>query len=119
MANKAEAPRVYSAAYQHYHASRPGFHINEIHLSPSQTIPWHLHSNVQDTFFVLEGRVHIFLKEPMDEVKLEPGEVYTVVARRPHLVVNDGGARASFLVLQGFGEYDFIPLAADGNGRLG
>jgi hypothetical protein len=31
-------------------------------------------------------------------------------ARRPHLVTNGGNTSATFLVLQGIGEYDFVPL---------
>jgi hypothetical protein len=30
--------------------------------------------------------------------------------RRPHLVTNAGDASAVFLILQGIGEYDFVPL---------
>jgi hypothetical protein len=30
--------------------------------------------------------------------------------RRPHLVVNGGDTSATFLVLQGIGDYDFVPL---------
>ena len=110
MATMADAPRLYAAEYQRYHASRPGFHVNEIRLLPAQSIPWHFHSKVQDTFFVIEGCLHIFLREPEEEVSLGQGETCTVVARRPHRVVNGGRDHATFPVLQGFGEYDFIPL---------
>ena len=37
------------------HASRPGFRIVEMTLNSIQQVPWHYHSNVQDTFYVLEG----------------------------------------------------------------
>lgn len=73
-------------------------------------MPWHYHNNVQDTFYVLNGRIRLFLREPKEEVRLGPGESYTVKPRRPHLVVNGGDASATFLVLQGIGEYDFVPL---------
>jgi hypothetical protein len=33
-----------------------------------------------------------------------------VRAGRPHLVTNAGKTSATFLVLQGIGEYDFVPL---------
>jgi hypothetical protein len=38
-----------------YHAERPGFRISELQISPTQQVPWHCHSNVQDTFYVIEG----------------------------------------------------------------
>jgi len=73
-------------------------------------VPWHYHNNVQDTFYVLQGRLRLFLRDPKEEVRLDPGETYTVPARRPHLVTNGGDASAVFLVLQGIGEYDYVPL---------
>jgi quercetin dioxygenase-like cupin family protein len=94
---------------QAHHASRPGFRIAEIIITPTQKVPWHYHSNVQDTFYVLEGQLRLFLRDPKEEVRLAPGETYSVQPRRPHLVTNDGETAATFLVLQGIGEYDFVP----------
>ena len=102
--------RHYEVERRARHAERPGFHISELQISPTQKVPWHYHSNVQDTFYVLEGRIRIFLREPKEEVQLGPGETYTVSPRRPHLVVNGGEHSATFLVLQGLGDYDFVPL---------
>lgn len=92
------------------HAERPGFRISELQISAKQKVPWHYHSNVQDTFFVLEGAIRVFLQDPKEEVRLAPGETLTVQPRRPHLVINGGTTSATFLVLQGIGEYDFVPL---------
>jgi mannose-6-phosphate isomerase-like protein (cupin superfamily) len=92
------------------HASRPGFRIVEMTLNPIQQVPWHYHSNVQDTFYVLDGDLRIFLRQPKEEVCLAVGETYSVRPRRPHLVTNRGETEATFFVLQGVGEYDFVPL---------
>ncbi len=92
-----------------YHAERPGFQIAELQLSPSQKVPWHCHTEVRDTFYVLHGRLRIFMRDPKENIYLAPGETYTVVPRRPHLVTNAGEESVVFLVLQA-GEYDFIPL---------
>jgi mannose-6-phosphate isomerase-like protein (cupin superfamily) len=43
-------------------------------------------------------------------VPLGPGETYAVRPGRPHLVTNGGSGSATFLVLQGLGEYDYVPL---------
>ncbi|MGQ0654569.1 MAG: cupin domain-containing protein [Betaproteobacteria bacterium] len=67
-------------------------------------------SNVTDTFYVLDGRLRIFLHEPKEAVRLDPGQTYAVPARRPHLVTNAGESSVTVLVLQGLGEYDFVPL---------
>lgn len=42
-----------------------------------------------------QGELRIFLQDP---------------AKRPHLVTNGGEQSVSFLVLQGVGEYDYVPL---------
>jgi len=105
-----DASHLYEVERRAEHAARPGFRISEIELSPTQQVPWHYHNNVQDTFYVLEGALRLFLREPKEEVRLGPGDTYSVKPRRPHLVVNGGNASATFLVLQGIGEYDFVPL---------
>jgi hypothetical protein len=43
-----------------YHAARPGFRITELQISPTQNVPWHSHSNVQDTF--IEGELRVFVQ---------------------------------------------------------
>jgi mannose-6-phosphate isomerase-like protein (cupin superfamily) len=106
-----DASQLYQVERRQFHAERPGFRINELQISPSQQVPWHYHSQVQDTFYVLEGELRLFLQDPKEEVRLAPGESYTVPPRRPHLVTNGGNGSATFLVLQGIGEYDFVPLS--------
>jgi mannose-6-phosphate isomerase-like protein (cupin superfamily) len=110
-----DASPLYEVERRRFHAERPGFRINELQISPKQKVPWHLHTNVQDTFYVLEGRIRIFLQDPKEAVALGPGETYSVPPRRPHLVANGGDTSATFLVLQGTGEYDFVPLAYKGD----
>ena len=105
-----DASHLYEVERRVTHAARPGFRINELQISAKQKVPWHYHNNVQDTFYVLEGSIRVFLREPKEEVRLAAGESYTVKPRRPHLVVNGGETSATFLVLQGVGEYDFVPL---------
>ena len=105
-----DASHLYEVERRACHARRPGFRINELQISPVQKVPWHFHSNIRDTFYVLEGEIRVFLREPKEEVRLCPGDTYSVEPRRPHLVTNDGDRSATFLVLQGIGEYDYVPL---------
>jgi mannose-6-phosphate isomerase-like protein (cupin superfamily) len=105
-----DASHLYAVERRAHHAARPGFRITELQLGPRQQVPWHQHTRVQDTFYVLEGRVRLFLRDPEEEVILEPGQSYAVRAGRPHLVTNGGQGSTVFLVLQGIGEYDFVPL---------
>ena len=110
-----DADHFYEVERRQYHAERPGFRINELQISPTQKVPWHYHTNIQDTFYVIEGSVRIFLQEPKERITLGPGETFSVPARRPHLVTNGGNTSATFLVLQGIGKYDFVPLAQNGD----
>lgn len=106
-----DASHVYEVERRDRHAERPGFRISELQLSPTQRVPWHCHSHVSDTFYVIEGDIIVFLREPGEEVRLGPGETCSVRPRRPHLVANGGDRSATFLILQGIGEYDYVPLA--------
>lgn len=106
-----DASHLYEVERRTHHAERPGFRVNELQISPTQKVPWHYHSNIQDTFYVLEGQIRIFLRDPRKEIRLSPGDTYSVKAGRPHLVANGGDCSATFLVLQGIGEYDYVPLA--------
>jgi quercetin dioxygenase-like cupin family protein len=56
------------------HAERPGFRISEIRMSPTQRVPWHHHTNIQDTLYVLDGSVRITLRDPDEQIELQPGE---------------------------------------------
>lgn len=105
-----DSSQLYEVERRARHAERPGFRITELQISPTQQVPWHFHTNVQDTFYVLAGRLRLFLRDPKEEVRLGPGETYSVRPGRPHLVTNEGEASATFLVLQGIGEYDYVPL---------
>ena len=105
-----DASHLYEVERRARHAERPGFRISELQISLTQNVPWHYHNNVQDTFYVIEGYIKLHLREPKEEVRLGPGDTYSVQPRRPHLVANDGDCSATFLVLQGIGEYDYVPL---------
>jgi mannose-6-phosphate isomerase-like protein (cupin superfamily) len=105
-----DASHLYEVERRAQHAARPGFRISELQLSPTQKVPWHFHTNIADTFYVLEGQMRLFLQKPKEEVRLGPGESYVAVAGRPHLVTNGGTTSLTFLVLQGVGEYDYVPL---------
>lgn len=105
-----DARHLYEVERRAYHLERPGFRIAELQLSPTQTVPWHYYNKVSDTFYVIEGNLRLFQQNPKEEVRLDPGQSYAVAAGRPHLVTNAGNSSMTFLVLQGVGEYDYVPL---------
>jgi quercetin dioxygenase-like cupin family protein len=95
---------------QSHHLVRPGFRIAETTINATQNVPWDYHSNVQDSFYVLEGEIRLFCAIHKEEIRLAPGETFSVKPRRPHMVTNDGETAATFLILQGIGEYDSVSL---------
>jgi quercetin dioxygenase-like cupin family protein len=105
-----DASHLYEVERRAYHLQRPGFRVAELRLSPTQTVPWHYHTHISDTFYVLEGEMRLFLQNPKQEVRLKPGESFVAVAGRPHLVTNAGQTALTFLIMQGIGEYDYVPL---------
>ena len=105
-----DASHLYEVERRARHAERPGFRISELQLSPTQTVPWHFHTNITDTFYVLEGEMRLFLQNPKQEVRLRPARPSSPAAGRPHLVTNAGETSLTFLIMQGVGEYDYVPL---------
>ena len=71
--------------------SGPGFRINELQISPTQQVPWHYHTHTQDTFYVFEGEIRIFCRDPKEEMRLAPGQTYAVRPGRPHRCRMVGG----------------------------
>ena len=96
-----DASHLYEVERRAEHAARPGFRITELQISSQQKVPWHYHSNVQDTFYVLEGELRLFLREPKEEVRLGPGETYSVKARRPTWLPTDRTRRPHFWCCKG------------------
>ena len=56
-----DASHLYEVERRTEHAARPGFRISELQLSPTQKVPWHTHSNISDTVYVLEGQMRLIL----------------------------------------------------------
>jgi quercetin dioxygenase-like cupin family protein len=101
---------LYEAEIRVHHVVRPGFRITEMQLDPAQEVPWHYHTHVQDTIYVVSGTIRIELHDPIEEVRLTPGKTFAIARRRPHRVTNIGDASANFFVLQDGGEFDFAPI---------
>ena len=89
-------------------AELPELIVSEITLAPGQEVPWHLHSRVNDVFYGLSGCTAIRIGN-REKSRLKPGESITVPARTPHQVECDGDEACRFLIVQGIGEYDFVP----------
>jgi mannose-6-phosphate isomerase-like protein (cupin superfamily) len=93
------------------HIVRPDFRITELELPSGEETGWHRHTSVDDTFYVVDGRVRVSMREPDEEVTLERGQCWGSVRHgRPHNVSNLGASPAVVVLMQGFGQYDFRPV---------
>jgi len=52
-----DASHLYEVERRARYAERPGFRISELQISPTQKVPWHFHTNIRDTFYVVEGKI--------------------------------------------------------------
>ena len=86
-------------------------------LAPGEAIPWHFHSAVTDWYFVLEGALSIETRAPPDHRLLTVGERHSIPPKTAHLIGNHSGADTRFLLVQGVGSYDFMPLGGDPEAR--
>jgi mannose-6-phosphate isomerase-like protein (cupin superfamily) len=106
-----DTSKVFYAERRVHHVKRPGFRLTEMQISQTQEVPWHYHNHVQDTLYVVSGAIRIELRDPIEEVRLTPDQIFTIAPKRPHRVTNLGDTSANFIVLQGNGEFDFAPIA--------
>jgi quercetin dioxygenase-like cupin family protein len=84
--------------------------VHRMVLAPGEEVPWHFHSHVRDTFYVLRGPVTIFTSEPEVTTIIDAGDTFQTRDRQPHRVVNASDHEVSVLLIQGVGKYDFQPL---------
>ncbi len=79
-------------------------------LAPGEAIPWHFHSAVTDTYFVLDGSLSVETRAPADRRLLEVGASYRIPPKTAHLIANRSDADTRFLLVQGVGAYDFMKV---------
>lgn len=83
-------------------------------LAAGAATDWHRHSQVSDQMVCLEGRIRVELQGPESELlQLKPGNRCLVPVGRVHRVANAGSETARYLLVQGVGTYDFIPVAVE------
>ena len=83
--------------------------VSILTVGPGQCVPWHHHSEVTDTLFCIEGPMQVETRLPDEEWILTPGDMTAIAPGQPHRVSGVGGDRCKFLILQGVGDYDYVP----------
>jgi quercetin dioxygenase-like cupin family protein len=88
--------------------------VTVLTLAGSECIPWHYHSQINDSFVCLEGPMVVETRAPRAGYVLAPGqrcEVPPMVAHGVH-GLDDGPFK--FLIIQGVGVYDNVPVGGGG-----
>lgn len=90
-------------------ADARGLRVQVLRIGPGQCVPWHHHTRITDTFFCLEGPMVVETRHPVQRHELLPGQRCSVPAGVDHKVSAKDDGRCAFVIVQGVGEYDFVP----------
>jgi quercetin dioxygenase-like cupin family protein len=77
--------------------------------------PWHYHNQITDTFFCRKGPMRVMTRRPDETHILSAGEIFAVPAKTEHFVSGVHGCSCAFFILQGVGNYDYVPIGHDGS----
>ena len=94
-------------------AETNGLRVQILTLDGDEEVPWHYHTEISDTFICLDGPMVVEMKDPPGDRELETGDVFDVPPGTPHRVVGKDGGYCRFVIVQGIGEHDFIPVGDD------
>ena len=81
--------------------------VRIMELDAEEIGPWHYHSEVTDHIVCLSGKIAVEFEDSPEESLLDPGGRCVVECGRTHRVSNPERERASYLLVQGVGRYDF------------
>ena len=84
--------------------------VSVLTLAAGQCVPWHYHSDITDSFVCLEGPMVVETRAPRHAYRLAAGERCAVPPKTAHRVSGEGGGPCKFLIVQGVGVYDFVPV---------
>ncbi|MBD1399687.1 cupin domain-containing protein [Pelovirga terrestris] len=81
--------------------------VRQMFLEVGAEVPWHVHTQVVDTMYCLQGEMKVELADPQETTVLSVGERCEISVGRPHRVSAAGTEPVSYLLIQGVGKYDF------------
>jgi quercetin dioxygenase-like cupin family protein len=114
-ATKEQQHKQFSVSSRRLVAEGSDMFVKEFNLGPGEGIPWHSHTQVFDIFYCLEGQLEIESKDLPDQedrprITLAAGGSARIEAGTAHHPFNAGSGPCRFLLIQGVGKYDFLPL---------
>ena len=84
--------------------------VQVLTLAKGQCVPWHYHNEVADSFVCLEGPMVVETRAPRHEYRLAAGQRCAVPPKTAHYVHGEADGPCKFLIIQGVGVYDFVPV---------
>ena len=79
-------------------------------LAAGESVPWHYHSTITDSFVCLEGPMVVETRAPRATHVLNAGERCQVPPKTAHYVHGKDDGPCRFMVLQGVGDYDNVAV---------
>jgi len=107
MTDRAHAGRGYTIRDRELVAESTGLCVQILTIGPGQCVPWHHHTRITDTFFCLDGPMVVHTRARDHD--LAPGGRCAVQPGEAHMVEGKDGGPCRFAIVQGVGEYDFVP----------
>ena len=84
--------------------------VQVLTLAAGQCIPWHYHSEITDQTVCRERPMVVETRAPRHTYILEKGERCSVPPMTAHYVHGKDGGPCRFMIVQGVGVYDFMPV---------
>ena len=100
----------YEIAHHELVAEGTDLRVQVLTLARGQCIPWHYHSEITDAFVCLEGPMVVETRAPRNEYLLTQGQRCAVPPRTAHYVHGQADGPCKFLIVQGVGVYNFVPV---------
>ena len=100
----------YTIANRELVAEGADLRVQVLSLAAGQRVPWHYHSEISDSFVCLEGPMVVETRAPRRVYRLLTGERCAVPPKTAHYVHGAADAPCKFLIVQGVGVYDFVPV---------
>ncbi len=88
--------------------------VQVLTLGKNDSIPWHYHSGITDYFVCLEGSLVVETRAPKASHILKVGQRCEVSPMVAHYVHGLNMTPTKFMILQGVGTYDNIPVGGKG-----
>jgi quercetin dioxygenase-like cupin family protein len=101
---------TYEIAGRELVAEGADLRVQILTLAAGQCIPWHYHSEITDQMVCLDGPMVVETRAPRHAYELAKGERCSVPPKTAHYVHGKDHGPCRFLIVQGVGVYDFVPV---------